>query len=311
VRLGALAAPALAGLVGAASCKPNPKHYVERIEMSGTTVADNGVLKMTPEQVEVALRQAVHADPSFVLSDTVKPPRGAVPVRLTLDLAFTREAQKSGRPGTYAEVGASLTLRRRLDDVSLRYEVMGLGEVPEPSDDPEARRLAMRRALETALKEAVAAAHLQLAALEKPDPELLKDVSSADARVREFAIRTLSDRKNPGVADALLEQLKGEDPDQIRRAMGALVELKERRAVPPLIDLARGKDLGFLREILFALGEIGGEEAQAYLYTVSEGHDQPAIREAARQALDELSNHGTRAGRERRSDGTPGEEILP
>jgi HEAT repeat protein len=165
--------------------------------------------------------------------------------------------------------------------------------------------------LETSLKDAVAAAHLQLAALDKPDPELLKDVSSTDARVREFAIRILSDRKNPGVADALLEQLKGDDPDQIRRAMGALVELKERRAVPPLIDLARGKDLGFLREILFALGEIGGEEAEAYLYTVSEGHDQPAIRQAARQALDDLSSHGSRAGRERRSEGAPGEEILP
>ena len=33
---------------------------------------------------------------------------------------------------------------------------------------------------------------------------------------------------------------------------------------------------------------IGGEEAEAYLYTVNEGHDQPAIREAAGQALAEL-----------------------
>jgi hypothetical protein len=311
VRLRALTAPIGVALLGAASCKPSLKYNVERIEVSGTTVADNGILKMTPEQVESALRQAVRADPSFVLVESAKPARDGVPVRLALDLAFTREAQKAGRPGTYAEVGASLTLRRRVDDVSLRYEVMGLGEVPEPSDEAGARHLAMGRALETSLKEAVAAAHLQLAALDKADRELLKDVSSADARVREFAIRTLSDRRNPGVADALLEQLKSDDPDQIHRAMGALVELKERRAVPPLIDLARGKDLGFLREILFALGEIGGEEAEAYLYTVSEGHDQPAIREAARQALDELSNHGSRAGRERRSQSIPGEEILP
>ena len=63
--------------------------------------------------------------------------------------------------------------------------------------------------------------------------------------------------------------------------------MKERRAVPDLIDLSRGKDLGFLREIIYALGALGGEEATAYLYTVAQGHDQPAIQEAAQQALDE------------------------
>jgi hypothetical protein len=283
------------------SCLRDDKEYIERVEVTGATVADNGVLGLTADQVDQTLRALLRADPHFVLlSGDQRAPDKHPPVRLSLELAFTREAQKDGRAGTFAEVGASIAIRRRINDVYIHYEVMGLGEVLEPTDAPTVRARAMQQALRTAVGQAVASTALQLAALEKSDKELLKDVTSPDGRVREFAIRTLSDRKNPGVAEALLEKLKGDDPDEIRRAMGALVELKERRAVPLLIELARGKDMGFLRDILFALAEIGGEEAQAYLFTVAQGHDQPAIREAAQQALDELSARSQRTARDGR-----------
>jgi HEAT repeat protein len=107
----------------------------------------------------------------------------------------------------------------------------------------------------------------------------------------------LSARKNPAVERALLDKLQGSDPDAVRRAIGALVELKNAGAVPYLIDLAKGKDPSFVREIIFALGEIGGDEAEAYLYTVAEGHDQPAVRAAAQKALDELRARTRSAGR--------------
>jgi len=102
-------------------------------------------------------------------------------------------------------------------------------------------------------------------------------------------VRVLTDRRNPAVVQALLGQLGGSDPDEVRRAIGALVELKEKRAVPLLIELGNAHDPVFLREVIYALAGIGGEEAQAYLYTVAQGHDNPAIRDAAQQALDELS----------------------
>jgi hypothetical protein len=66
--------------------------------------------------------------------------------------------------------------------------------------------------------------------------------------------------------------------------------------VPELIEISRGKDPGFLRELVYALGAIGGEEAEAYLYTMAQGHDQPAVRDAARQALEEMERHGRRSG---------------
>ena len=70
--------------------------------------------------------------------------------------------------------------------------------------------------------------------------------------------------------------------------MGALVEMKERAAIPALIDLVKDRETGFVQEVVFAIGEIGGTEAEAYLFTVAQGHDQPAVQAAAQQALDTL-----------------------
>jgi hypothetical protein len=270
-------------------CKREAKHTVERIEVSGPTVTDNPVLALSPEQVRTLLVEKLSAQGSFVLLKAgQRPAEEAVPVRMTLELAFTREAQKAGRPGTYAEVGATLSLRRRGEDGDSRYEVVGLGEVKISGESLDERQEAVREALGIALEHAAVAAHLQLAALDKPDEALVKELQAEDPQAREYALRVLAERKNPAAGPVLLERLKSNDADEVRRAIGGLVELKDAQAVPPLIELARGKDPVFLREIIFALGAIGGEEAEAYLFTVAEGHDHEAIREAAQQALDEL-----------------------
>lgn len=284
----ALLAIAAVPLVIAGCARKSSRHYVERIEVEGDTVAENAVMALSPAQVERLLQAKLETHGQFTLLEPgQKAPEGATPVRLQLVLDFTREAQQEGRPGTYAEVGATLTLRPRVQSLS-RYEVTGLGEVKVSGDSLDGRQEAVRQALGSALDEVVAAAHFQLRALTLPDEKLVKDLGAADRRVRDAAIRVLAERRNPVVADALLQRLHSPDGEEVRRAIGGLVELKDPRAVPALIDLARAKDVVFLREILFALSAIGGEEAQAYLFTVAQGHDQPAIRSAAQQALDEL-----------------------
>jgi len=269
------------------------KHRVERVETIGATVEDNALLGLTPQQANDFLRQKLAAEGHFTLlperSSGVAPTLG-----LQLQLSFTREARREGREGTFAEVGATMAIRRKEADGFASYEVVGVGEVQIPGDGVDQRREAMRRALGIALDQVTSSAHLQLAALDKSDSALVKDLAVQDARVREFAVRTLAARKNPAVEQALVEKLKGFDPDAVRRAIGGLVELRNPSSVPYLIELARGKDSGFLREIIFALGAIGGEEAEAYLYTVAQGHDQPAVRAAAQQALDEFRARSAR-----------------
>ncbi|MGQ0508644.1 MAG: HEAT repeat domain-containing protein [Myxococcaceae bacterium] len=279
------------------SRKPGP-HYVDRIEVSGATIADNAVLGLSADDIQKQLLAKLQANGHFKqVTAEEKVPREVAPIRGQLELAFTREAQKEGREGTYAEVGASLALRRRDAQGTSRFELVGLGEVKLEKETLEERQRSVRKALDLALDQIVIATQLQMDAVEKKDDELIKDLSSPDARVKEFAVRVLADRRNPAVTHALLDRLKSDDVDDVRRAIGGLIELREPKAVPLLIDLTRGKEPAFMREVVYALGAIGGEEAEAYLYTVAEGHDQPAIREAATQALEELK---TRAKSKRR-----------
>jgi hypothetical protein len=255
------------------------------------------MLGMSADQVNELFLHKLSHGPFDLPSVSRRANSGEPPIGLRLEIAFTREAQKEGRDGTFAEVGAQLTIRRKETGGSASYEVVGVGESKLGSEDPESRRSAMRLALSAALDQVTALAHLQLAAIDKSDSALVKDLSAKDPRTREFAVRVLSARKNPAVERALLDKLQGSDPDAVRRAIGALVELKNAGAVPYLIDLAKGKEPSFVREIIFALGEIGGDEAEAYLYTVAEGHDQPVVRAAAQKALDELRARTRSAGR--------------
>ena len=279
------------------------RHYVERIEVEGETVEKNAVMALTPEQVQGLLEAKLTANGGFEILKSGRPvPADAHPLKLKLVLEYTREAQKKGRAGTWAEVGATLTVRGGLDELA-RYELVGLGEVLVGGDSLDERQASVRKALELALEQAVESARIQLAAVEKPDDGLVKDLADKDPRVREFAVRVLADRKHPAAAEPLLERLKSPEVEEVRRAIGGLVELRDPRAVPALIDLARAKDLMFLREIIFALGAIGGDEAEAYLYTVAQGHDQQAIRAAAQQALDELTARKARGSDARTEKG--------
>ena len=283
------------------------KYAVGPVEVADETIRANPLLAMTPAQVSELLAYQLSQSRFELVPDGQRASRSGT--ALQLEIAYTREDHKEGRDGTYAEVGALLTLRRRETDGSASYEVVSLGESKVFSDEQASRRTAMRSALVAAVHQVVASARLQLDALEKSDSALIKDLSAKDPRIREFAVRVLSARKNPAVERALLEKLQSSDPDSVRRAIGALVELKNAAAVPYLIDVAKGKDPSFLREVIFALGEIGGEEAEAYLYTVAEGHDQPAIRAAAQKALDELRAR-QRAGSTGRADSRR-ERLLP
>ncbi|RKG79120.1 HEAT repeat domain-containing protein [Corallococcus terminator] len=273
-----------------------PRHPVAPVELSGDTVRDNALLGFGPDGVRELFSDALEGSGRFELVAD-EDPKKVRPWRMSLDLPFTREVLKDGNPHSFAEVGANLSLERFGGAVPQHYEVVGLGEAQVQEDSEEGRRVAMRAALESVLRQVTESALMQLSALERTDEALVTDLRAVDARIREFALRTLAERKHPAAAPLLIERLKDtSDADAVRRTIGALAEMKAKSAVPALIDLARGRDPGFLQEIVFAVGEIGGPEAEAYLYTVAQGHDTPSVQAAAQQALDTLyasRNHAT------------------
>lgn len=267
-----------------------PSFPVERLTLEGKTVVDNALLGWAPSDIHALFTEQLRQSRRFVLPEEGKEKGRRVEGAwsLTLELPFTREALKDGSAFSVAEVGATLVLERRDADPEQRYQVVGLGEVRVEGKDAEARRKALREALRRALTQVTEAAVLQLSASERPDGALQQDLQSKDERVREFALRVLAERRHPAAAPLLIRQLQDENPQEVRRAIGALAEMKARSAVPALIDLMKDREIGFAQEVVYAIGEIGGTEAEAYLFTVAQGHDQPDVQSAARQALDTL-----------------------
>jgi len=269
-----------------------PSFLVERVTLEGATVEDNALLGWSASDIQALFADQLRQSRRFELLEDGKEKEKGRRVEgawtLSLELPFTREALKDGSTVSVAEVGATLALERRDEEAVQHYEVVGLGEVRVEGKDAESRRKALREALRRALVQVTEAAVLQLKATERPDGALQQDLLSQDERVREFALRVLAERRHPAAAPLLISQLQHESPEEVRRAIGVLAEMKARAAVPALIDLMKDREIGFAQEVVYAIGEIGGSEAEAYLFTVAQGHDQPDVQAAAQQALDTL-----------------------
>ncbi|MCK6552078.1 HEAT repeat domain-containing protein, partial [Myxococcota bacterium] len=122
------------------------------------------------------------------------------------------------------------------------------------------------------------------------DDAVIEALDSPERGVRARAIAMCGERKLRAAVPKLVELVKRDDQDQdlVLKAIGALVAIRDPRAVGALIDAGRRRSAGYLTQILFAVADLGGREAEAYLFTVSTGHPDPEIRRVAKQALEEL-----------------------
>jgi len=127
--------------------------------------------------------------------------------------------------------------------------------------------------------------------LSTQDPSTLAfALEGPDGDLREEAARLCGERKAAACVPGLVKLLKGDDRDGRDRAIGALAQIGDKRAVRPLTEVARFRDLGDLPKVLDALALIGGDEARAYLEFVASGHDSSEIRDLAKQALTHLEH---------------------
>jgi hypothetical protein len=123
-------------------------------------------------------------------------------------------------------------------------------------------------------------------------------LGSDDPETRLAAVTAAAERRERTVVPALIERLNDPD-DAIRdRALGALVEIGDRRAVEPLTRQTRFRDLDGMRKVVDAVASLGGDEARSYLEFVASGHEEREIRDLAREALDRLQRK--EAGERRR-----------
>src|SRR6185369_10212012 len=81
-----------------------------------------------------------------------------------------------------------------------------------------------------------------------------------------------------------------DDPEESIRdaALGALIALRDQRAVAQLARHRSLRDKREMTKILEAISQIGGEEAEQYLSFVADAHEDADIRQQAREAHERL-----------------------
>jgi HEAT repeat protein len=113
-------------------------------------------------------------------------------------------------------------------------------------------------------------------------------IAAGDMRLE--AIRVAAARKLRDEVPSLVALLS-DDEETIRdAALGALVELRDPRAVPALTKTKSMKDGREMRKIIDALAAIGGQEATDYLSFVADAHEDEEIRKMAKAALFRLTS---------------------
>lgn len=178
------------------------------------------------------------------------------------------------------------------EQTAVAERVADVAPAKKPADAGAAEdpwRAHVQRAVEDVVKGVGARVKLSTA---KPD-ELAFALEGPDADLREEAARLCGEHKANACVPGLIKLLKGDDRDGRDRAIGALAEIGDRRAVRPLTEVARFRDLGDLPKVLDALAMIGGDEARSYLEFVASGHDSSEIRDLAKQALTHLEHRAT------------------
>lgn len=210
---------------------------------AGTSPVNDLQVQIATEAIEVGAKGEAHARVRLRLDGR----SNEAPGGLSFDLAgegTERYAILSGRPGSaLAAIFDGLVLRVAGDLVD------GFVAHRRLRDGP------------------VAAVHAALAA--------------DGGELRDEAIRTVGERKLREEAPLLLRLLS--DPDENTRdaALGALIELGDRRAVTELARTRSLRDRHEMRKIIEAIAILGGQEADEYLSFVAATHDDDEIRAAA------------------------------
>ena len=199
------------------------------------------------------------------------------------------DATSSSEPAIGVKVRFRVAIRPA-DSAAAHFaeDVEGMGEVPLPSADPEKARAAFQHLLDRTSEDLVKSYVARQKLWQAASAEIASALDSADNDLRIEALRIVATRKVPEQTDKLLRLLSDEDENVRDAALGAVVTLRERRAVKVLTQSRSMRDTREMQKILSALAVLGGAEARDYLSFVAQNHDDDEVRAMAKQALETL-----------------------
>ena len=110
--------------------------------------------------------------------------------------------------------------------------------------------------------------------------------------LQEQAIHIAGERKLRDEVPVLLELLDNPSEPVRDAALGALIQIGDRRAVTALTKSRSLRDRREMRKIIEAIATLGGDEALDYLGFIAASHDDEEIRALATSARARLERHG-------------------
>jgi hypothetical protein len=114
--------------------------------------------------------------------------------------------------------------------------------------------------------------------------------------LREEAIRIIGERQLRDEVPTLLKLLGDQDETVRDAALGALIAMRERRAVHELTQSRSLRDRREMRKIIEAIAILGGQEADEYLSFIAATHDDDEIRADAAAARARMQRREAEAG---------------
>jgi len=211
-----------------------------------------------------------------------------VDYRLKVEVALQRD--DAGPGALRAFVVARMEREGATGEPPIESRIAAERSLP-PGLDARAARAHLERAVDDAIAALVSRVRLRLGGA----GERLAALRGADPDLRSEAIRDAALRRDKDAVPALIELLSVEDRATRDLALGALVEIGDRRAVKPITHLARFQDVAELPKVIDAVAALGGDEARAYLEFVISTHEDAEIRALAKEALGRLDRRAAAA----------------
>jgi hypothetical protein len=274
---------------------------IENIAVSVPVWLEHAGPEPEPRMVAGRLWESLSQSPDFVAVGVTAGRRPVIDAgpgiayraaRLKAELGLDQAPADAGKPERLRAV-AALSLVWTVDDEEI--PPWGAAEC-DGAIPPRAQLPAAAQALvECALGDAARSLIEKQAVRRGDEAAVLRALDGADPAVRQVAFATVAERQLRAAAPRLLEMLKSDDELVRDGAIGALVALREPRAVKALTELAEFRDLDMMRRIIDAVGAIGGEDARAYLELVAAGHEVSAVRDLATAALSRLNRRSVDA----------------
>ncbi|MDZ4697580.1 MAG: hypothetical protein SGI86_20755 [Deltaproteobacteria bacterium] len=275
--------------VGCRSRDSAPSEPEEVVPRLGTVVVRNGsntlpVAGLRPDALTEKARAQLAASGVFQPEANTAAPRANFAIALLVEIGPGEDAALRAVAAAELKVTVSPptpAASRFLENVE------AAADAPMPSPESGATAAASRveafsdRLLDDLLRDYIGRVRLGRA----KDDAVLAALGSPISDVREEAARISGERKLKAGADRLLVLLS--DPEERVRdaSLGALIILRERRAVAELGKTRSMRDAREMAKILEAISVLGGPEAVSYLEFVVDAHPDATIQALAREAL--------------------------